>query len=228
MDISTIAVKQLAIELGADLVGIAAADSFEDAPQGFRPGDVLPGCASVIVLASKFPGDALYSGPDVYTAVRNQMVEKMDKMAVALSEEMQAMGISAHPVKSIRSKSSEGRLRGPISLKHAAVLAGLGKIGKNTLLINNKRGNMLWLSAVLTSAPLTPDDIADYEVCSSSCSLCVNICPSNALGEALMEQQKCYKHAFKRNSGQLQIECWECRKVCPSCFGTNDSKDVSL
>lgn len=43
-------VKLWARQLGAKLVGIASADSFEGAPEGFRPGDMLPGATSVVVV----------------------------------------------------------------------------------------------------------------------------------------------------------------------------------
>ena len=45
---------------------------------------------------------------------------------------------------------------GYISLKHAAEIAGLGVIGKNYLLTNPQYGNLIWLSAILTNAELTP------------------------------------------------------------------------
>jgi epoxyqueuosine reductase len=54
MEISAKYVKQLAVELGADLVSIAAADSFGKAPQGSHPRDILPECVSVVVLACEF------------------------------------------------------------------------------------------------------------------------------------------------------------------------------
>lgn len=134
-DISTEAVKQLALELGADLVGIAAADSFTEAPQGFHPCDVLPDCSSVIVLAGRFPSDALYSTPDIYTAARNQMAEKMDKMAEALTKKLQAFETLGQPIKSISSRFIEGRNRGQISLKHAAFLADSGKSARTRCLL---------------------------------------------------------------------------------------------
>lgn len=226
MEISAEYVKQLAVELGADLVGIAAADSFEKAPQGSHPCDVLPECVSVIVLACESPRSSLYSDPDTYTSIRNQMADKMDELAVALAKRLEAMGADGYPIKSMTTNLIGDRLRGPISLKHAAVFAGLGKIGKNTLLINDKTGNMLWLSAVLTSIQLANDPIADYEVCSPDCILCVDVCPVKALGEEFMKQLTCFKHAFNIVDGRTHIQCWECRKICPNLFSYKDSSTV--
>jgi epoxyqueuosine reductase len=81
------------------------------------------------------------------------------------------------------------------------------------LLINNELGNMLWLSAVLTSAPLTADSVADYEVCSPGCNLCVDVCLAKALGEELMKQLTCFNYAFKLIDGGPQIQCWACRDM---------------
>jgi epoxyqueuosine reductase QueG len=67
-----------------------------------------------------------------------------------------------------------------ISLKHAAEIAGLGIIGKNYLPTNPLYGNLLWLSAVLTNAELTPDEKAAFVMC-DDCNKCVEACPVGAL-----------------------------------------------
>ncbi len=115
----------------------------------------------------------------------------------------------------------ERKIKGIISLKHAAERAGLGKMGKNTLLINDRYGNMLWLGAVLTSAELEPDALASYQVCPENCSICLKSCPVNALDGISINQRKCGKHAFNNDQyGGWRIECNTCRKVCPHCHGT--------
>jgi len=50
-------------------------------------------------------------------------------------------------------------------LKHAAVRAGLGRMGKNTLLVNDRLGNMLWLGAILIDQELAEDALANYDAC---------------------------------------------------------------
>ena len=66
-------VKAYGITAGASLVGIASAEAFQFAPQGFHPTDVLPGCRSVIVLAIPFPKEALTDASLEYIDVRNEM-----------------------------------------------------------------------------------------------------------------------------------------------------------
>ena len=134
-------VKKAAAGFGADLAGIASADRFTEAPEGARPSDVLSSAASVIVLCCGFPLEAAEDNPEGYTAVRNMMVAKMNGIAQKLAKAVQKEGYKAETVPSVAASLTNGRYRGPISLKHAAVFAGLGRIGKNTLLVNERLGN---------------------------------------------------------------------------------------
>lgn len=160
-------VKEAATRLGAELCGIAPVDRFKEAPEGFHPRDVFPGCKSVIVLASQFARSTLGARSSVpYSFVRNMMVGKMDGISFELANQLDAKGIAAVPIPSAEPYEywDEVRIqgRGIISLKHAAVLAGLGRMGKNTLLINNLYGNMIWLSAILISEEVKADPLAVY------------------------------------------------------------------
>ena len=125
-------------DFGADLCNIAPIDRFKDAPEGFHPQDVFPGCKSVIVLASQFARSTLSARSNVpYTFERNMMVRKMDEISFELANQLDAKGIAAVSIPSAEPYEywDEARRhgRGIISLKHAGALAGLGRIGKNTL-----------------------------------------------------------------------------------------------
>lgn len=217
MGLDSSAVKALAAEIGADLCGIAVADAFSGAPPGFHPRDIMPECQSVVVLACRFPRIAMSLGPDGYTLTRNQMVKIMDVMAVSLAKVLQSQDIKAVPKTSLGGRRcSDGRYRDSLSLKHAGLLAGLGVLGRNTLLINDKLGNMLWMSAVLINLTLAADPPAAYAACPPNCSACIRACPAGALGGELMDQLRCYEHAYSTESGEEQINCWRCRDVCPN------------
>jgi epoxyqueuosine reductase len=217
-------VKEIARSLGADLCGIAPVERFGNAPQGYHPLDVMPSCRSVIVIACRFNASTLTaSSPSPYTVTRNFCAAKMNHMSVMLADALEAEGAPTLPIGSNYPDDFDartGRYRGTISHKHAAELAGLGKIGKNTLLVNNQYGNMLWLSSVLTEAELTPDPLADYTACIPSCRLCLDICPVSALDGTTIDQIACRSHAFgERDGGEWRILCYECRKVCPNRLG---------
>ena len=105
---------------------------------------------------------------------------------------------------------------GILSLKHAAVLAGLGKMGKNTLLVNERFGNMLWLGAVLVSAELEPDPLAGYEGCHQKCTICLDVCPQHALDGVTIDQKRCRTRSISStDGGGWVLACNLCRKACP-------------
>ncbi len=229
MDVHSLYVKKAATDLGADLCGVAAVDRFRDAPKGYNPCDVLPECRSVIVVAARFLNSTLSVKSTLpYTVVRNQLSAGMDRLSLELSELLESQGAIAVPIGAnepcvldVKNK----KLRGVISLKHAAVFAGLGKMGKNTLLINDRYGNMLWLGAVLTSAELEADPVATYEGCIEGCRLCLDACPVKALDGISINQRACGGYAFGdekvlfRHYGGWRIKCNRCRTVCPNCLG---------
>lgn len=213
-------VKDIARRLGADLCGIADVERFAGAPAGAHPRDAFPGCRSVIVLARRFPLGTLACGSTIpYTIVRNQLTAVMDRMTFDLSCELETLGAVGVPTGAIGPTNldpASGRFRGLVSLKHAGELAGLGRIGRNTLLVNARHGNMIWLGAVLTDAALAPDPLADYEPCVPGCEACVRACPIQALGDPAMDQAACWNFAFgPEGGGEWRIKCHRCRSVCP-------------
>jgi epoxyqueuosine reductase len=217
-------VKESAHKLGADLCGIAPVERFEGAPRGFHPTDVLPSCQTVVVLASRFLHSTLLASSTVpYTTVRNELSARMNTLAVRMSEYLESEGATAVPMNSIGPDewdAATSKFRGIISLKHAGVAAGLGKMGKNTLLVNEKLGNMLWLSAAFVAERLEPDPLADYDPCPETCTLCLDACPVRALDGVSIDQGACKAHAFgSHNGGEWRIKCFTCRKVCPNALG---------
>jgi len=213
-------IEALCKQHGADLIGIAPVERFTEAPEGFSPSDVLSSCKSVIILLCEFPKDAIEKSTREYTDIRNNMVEKMDHMAENISQIIRENGEEAIPIPSVSGcKWNNGRARAAISLKHAAVLAGLGKIGRNYLLTNDKYGNLLWLSGIVTSAEFSPSPLVDYIIC-QKCNQCVDNCPSSALdNELLFGQRECYDTCYILTDSVLELKCFNCRKVCPARYG---------
>jgi len=208
---------------GADLCGVASVDRFDGAPEGFRPRDVLPQAQSVIAFAKRFPAGTLQCNTTVpYTIARNMLSDLLDKLAFQFCCDMELDGVIAVPTGTIgptERDPNDGRMRNILSAKHAAQAAGLGVIGRNTLLITPEYGNMVWLGAVICELPLTPDPLLENAYC-AHCSLCVDACPAHAVGEPAMEQDACKRHAFGgENGGEWKILCHQCRDVCPHCLG---------
>ena len=218
-------VKKLLYSLGADLCGIASLDRFGGAPKGYQPTDVFPCCQSVISFAVRFPAGALLCKTNtVYTHIRNTITPKMDAIALNACIELEKAGHLAVPIPTNDSQWDEntGRFRSIISQKHAAQAAGLGTIGRHSLLITPEFGSMVWLGTILTDAALEPDPLK-ASIC-DNCNLCVKICPINALEHVEMNQQACWNHAFGDNPGtqSWEISCHKCRDVCPYNLGSEN------
>jgi epoxyqueuosine reductase QueG len=215
-------VKEYGISAGADVVGIAASGNFGSAPDGFRPTDVLPECRSVIVLGAASP-EGVMGDIDEYTASRNAMLTEMTTIAKGVAKRVKAAGCKITVVSAAGGKWVENNGRkeqfGYISLKHAAEIAGLGVIGKNFLLTNPRYGNLLWLSAVLTDAELTPDEKAVTDMC-GNCSKCVEACPAGALNDLSSFGRKGCSKFFTIEDKKFKIKCYSCRTACPHCFGS--------
>ena len=218
-------VKKLLYSLGADLCGTASPDRFGSAPNGYQPTDVFPCCQSVISFAVRFPAGALLCKTNtVYTHIRNTITPKMDAIALNACIELEKAGHLAVPIPTNDSQWDEntGRFRSVISQKHAAQAAGLGTIGRHSLLITPEFGSMVWLGTILIAAALEPDPLK-ASIC-DNCNLCVKICPINALDHVEMNQQACWNHAFGDNPGtqSWEISCHKCRDVCPYNLGSEN------
>jgi epoxyqueuosine reductase len=109
--------------------------------------------------------------------------------------------------------------------KTIATLAGLGWIGKSTLLINPIFGPRIRPGALLTDMPLETDTPVILSSC-GDCKACVDICPVGAikgnnwsqgtLRNELFDVSRCYNYRWsqKANLGR-RIECGLCLKACP-------------
>jgi len=213
-------IKARALGLGAEVCGIANIERFTEAPRGFHPADLLNNAKSVIVVGSQFTKSVFASNsycPHMH--VREQLKAQIDSVTFRLSLEIEKNGFLAIPTPSSEpyeywdEEKREGR--GILSLKHSAVLAGLGCLGKNTLLINKDFGNRLWLGAVVTELELEPDEIAK-NLCPKNCRICLDACPQKALDGITIIQKKCREicGAYTEGGG-FYYACNICRKSCP-------------
>jgi len=115
----------------------------------------------------------------------------------------------------------------PIFEKHYAAAAGLGTIGKNTLLIHPQFGSKLFLAAFLSTAQLEPTPLPEpFDPC-GECRRCVDACPTGALVESfVLDARRCLSYWTLIHQGELPKEieekrgnrflgCDTCQSVCP-------------
>lgn len=214
--------KRFAFSKGADLVGIAPVNRFHEAPEGHRPTDILAEGKTVIVCAKKIPESVLTSGPA--TSYHQTMVvlhNQLDIIAYEVAAFVEKCGGKAIPIPAdeFHFDWNQERLhgRGDLSHKHAAQAAGLGKLGKNSLLIAPELGNRVHLVSVVTNLELDPDPLVAREMCLPACTLCMTASPVKAIQNGVVDQKKCRSHVFPELPKGLTIEaCRECRKACAS------------
>lgn len=113
-------------------------------------------------------------------------------------------------------------LEGEINLKEQAILAGIGKRGKNTLVLHPKYGTRLRFAAVKTNAPIgqTIDLTLSEEenpIC-NGCSICIDTCPVQALEPYCMtEPSICLSSTEIMTEEQKRLTtCDICLHLCPT------------
>lgn len=220
-------VKEIMLGLGADLCKIASVDRFADAPEGYHPLDVMPTCQSVISFACRLPVGVLACKSDMpYTRVRNSLTPKLDAIALDFCIAMEKHGVVCAPIPTNESEwdAKTQRWRSILSLKHAAQAAGLGTIGRHSLLITPEFGSMVWLGAVVCELALAPDPMIEPGIC-NQCNLCVAACPVHALAAPEIDQSACWNYAFGDHNEKKtwMITCHRCRDACPYNFGAQNA-----
>ncbi len=220
-------VKEVALNNGVDLFGIASVKRFNKAPEGFHPKDIYSKAESVIVFAIKVPSETLFAkNPIPFSHVNALAMRKMDSITYDISSNLDKLGLknilipTDDPYLYWDSDKQEGKAI--LSLRHAAYFAGLGRLGRNNLLINKDFGSMIQIGALLTEEKYEDDPYARYEVCPKGCRICLDSCPQGALTGDTVIQKDCRPFSnHKTEKGYVIKRCWECRKRCPRVLGLN-------
>jgi epoxyqueuosine reductase len=214
-------VKQFARSNGADLVGVASVERFDEAPAGHHPTDLLPGAKTVVACAIRIPVGVLDGPATAYQQTMDTVHAQLDLLAYQVALFLETEGGRAVPVPSDEPyrhwEAEKSYGRGDLSHKHAAQAAGLGKLGKSSMLITPEFGNRVHLVSVVTDVGLEPDPVLDWEPCPAGCTLCLRACPAGAIGEgSRVNQALCRPVVMERlPKGTIIESCWACRSACP-------------
>ncbi len=182
-------IAKLVTAEGGDLFGVASAQFLSAAPQGFRPRDILPDGKVVIVIGRRLSDATVETTPSrmfdtMYSATNNFLELLILKITDALTRQgYRAVGIGPHSI--------DGKVfMGDISQKHAAVAAGLGRFGLQSLVLTPQFGPRQRWGAVITDAPMDFASPNQEELCKpKDCGYaCVKSCPAGVFSERQTEK----------------------------------------
>ncbi len=238
-------IKQVAHALGFDPVGIAAAgeaDTFEHfrawldrdyagemeylprRAEAYRhPASVLPAVRSVLMVGMSYAADAhglqpvgvgkvarYACGTDYHEVLRERLNQLLDRIK-ELAPDCQGRGVVD---------------TAPLLERDFARRAGLGWFGKNTMLLNKRRGSYLSLGALLLDLELRPDPPHETSHC-GTCTACLDACPTGAfVAPYVLDARRCISyltielrgpipHELREGVGDWLFGCDVCQEVCP-------------
>ncbi len=185
--------------LEIDDVGFAAVSDYRS-PMSPSIESIFPGARSIVVLAYKELDSC--GSPDMNIA----MGGRMDLAAFSRScgyklarhlERSYGARVMTVPLSYPMAQNEDTRgAVGQVSLRHAAVAAGLGAFGSNNLVVHPRFGCRTIFSAILTDLDIPSDPPVKENPC-TACGLCVQGCPGKALDEpGRTDVMKCVKNAM--------------------------------
>jgi epoxyqueuosine reductase len=244
-------IRERALQLGFDVVGFAPAERAPRAPEFLSwleqgrhgsmawlardperradPRRVLPGAKSMIIAGLSYfvadPPDELWNDPTRGRIARYAWGPDYHDVLLPMLEEL-ARFVEAeqgHPI-SARAYVDTG----PVLEREHAERAGLGFIGKNSLLIHPKLGSYLFLGEILTDVELEFDPPAKEPAGTcGSCRRCQDLCPTHAFpAPYIVDSRLCISYLTIELKDAIPVElrplmrnwiygCDECQSVCP-------------
>lgn len=189
-------VKSVALANGASLVGVTTVEAMPQSVPPLPASKVMPSAKTIAVFAIPMLRGSIES-PSIPSAMASThaIYREEDILSHRLGRVLEDNGYLAamiSPASPIEMSKETKGLLGDISLRHAAVGAGIGAIGRNRLLMTPKWGPRVRLGAVVTNAPLLPDRPYSGENPCDECGICVQSCPAQALEtHTLKDAVKC-------------------------------------
>lgn len=175
-------IRDFALNLGVDYVGFAAAESYKS-PRSPELSSLMPEVQSLIVLAFRELSTCESQSPQIAMAGRMDVMEFSRSVNYRLASFLERAGGKAMTVPASypmeMSAATKGSI-GEVSLRHAAVAAGLGTFGRHNIVIHPKLGTRVIFSAILTNFDLSSDIPVVDDLC-LQCDACVHSCPAGAL-----------------------------------------------
>lgn len=213
----TTKIKDLAIESGAVKVGVADRRGLEGPPEADLD-EVLAGASHAISFAVVEPEEHIFgylgkTDPGPYRDTFHSNVQLLGTIGRRIADELNRSGhraVALSPNGVYAPGSSMAHLIPPFSHRYAAHAAGVGAIALSGNVMAPEYGTRIYLSTVITEAPLKADGPLDVTPC-DSCRLCIEACPVDFMSRTetvtfTMGGQE-ITHARKRSHARCAISC---------------------
>jgi epoxyqueuosine reductase len=203
------------------------------------PVRLLEGARSIVCVADRYhdgapdppppPGApargriARYArGADYHVVIRKRLHGLCDELRAAFPDERFRTCVDTAPL---------------LEREHAA-RAGLGAIGKHTLLIDRGLGSYLLTGEVITTMDLAPSAPAEPDPC-GTCTRCLDACPTDAITPFSVDATRCISYLTIEHRSPIDpglapavgdwiFGCDVCQEVCPHNQPTERSRDADL
>ena len=203
--------------------------------------EILPGARSLIVVGLDY--QASYAAADLLSDPARGRIASY------------AWGVDYHRVLGLRLERfaewllerSGGQLEHKVYVDTGALLershaqqAGLGFIGKNTMLIHPRRGSSFFLGEIITSLALDSYDMPQRETMCGTCTRCLAACPTDAFAAPfVLDARRCISYHTIENKGWVDrhlradfgnwiFGCDICMEVCPFQRFTGATDEVAF
>lgn len=201
-----------------------------------RPEEVLVGARTIITLASAYHVNEAVGAESAGVVQAERAEDDLPKGTVAryarfadyhdvLGDRLRQLSAAVNELGGEQTRSLWYVDTGPLLERDLAQRAGLGFIGKHTNLINRKLGNWFFLSEIITTLELAPDE-GERNLC-GSCTRCLRACPTQAIVAPFeLDARRCISYLTIELKGSIPeplrpaignriYGCDDCLAVCP-------------
>ena len=192
MDIKQL-IRDAAMAHGMDMCGFSGIDRFDESPPGRHPTETLPGCKSVVVIGVRLLDGIVQTNFRAYEDGRFDLKGLYGTYGYAMLPNF-ALTYACYGVAQVIERTLRATATplstGPmtngtqISIRHAAVAAGLGEFGWASIVITPEFGLRNRFGVILTTAEIEPDPLySGPKLCDpEKCTICTDVCPTKAIG----------------------------------------------
>ncbi|MCX7606819.1 MAG: tRNA epoxyqueuosine(34) reductase QueG [Bacteroidia bacterium] len=177
------------------------------------PSSLLPGAQSLLLVLQSYFHTRRHSSPIAQYAWGEDYHISLRRRLQIIADYLARHDAEARPFVDTA----------PLLEKAWAIEAGLGWLGKNTLLLNRQLGSYTFIGGVVTTASLLPDAPFREDLC-GTCNRCIEACPTHALTPYELDARRCIAYwtieAPTLEEGMPPTHGWIfgcdiCQQVCP-------------